>query len=819
MTELKTTVKNILKSNNEIKKEKASSKLDWLIGGVIYLIFLLCPVFFTGLVAQGIAFEKMMLFYFLVLIGVVVWAIKGILLGELDLKRTPLDIPFAFVLLFLSISTALSVSVKDSLVGSYGNSAKGLIAAIIFILFYYLVVNNINTRRIKGIFWSTIISGSIISIYSLLQLRGIFILPFQAIKNTAFNPIGSLTGLTIYLVTILPFFVVATTQVKEILPKLNSKIAVIFKVFLGLNILVILGILTLLNGFTFWPVAIVSMVIVTMFFLAKIIKVKENNISIPLLVFLALVILLVLGNFNLINMDLPAEISLSRQASMNIAKGAMLENPIFGSGPGTYYYDFSKFKEVNFNSSPLWNIRFESASGAVFEFLSTFGSLGSVAIIVAGLIALSIVFLTLIKNKERDVNSILLAAFASFASILLFAVLFAQDSSLVLVTVLISVFAVASALAIYPEKLKVVALTFRSSAKYALALAAIFLSVSACVVVLFTMGVKMYLADFYVEKALAMSDTNKKLTYLEKAVSLAPYQDSYYLLIANSYMTLANQAATEGKDQTTIGTDLSLAISKGQQAVNLSPNKAANNESMALIYENASFYARGVLDQADLLYKKEIELDPNNPVPNLRMALINMAKSNAEAKDEDKKYDVNEAIRRYDEAIAKKGDLAAAYYGKAIAYEKLGSIDSAIDQLKRANLASGNNVDYQFELGRMLFNRGVAQPNIAQNASQQIAEKDITPGQNGANDNLSVQPSSNSGAVITRNSDISEAEQIFLNIIAANDKHANAIYSLAVLYQKVGDGANVKKMVGKLLEVVTDQATLDTIKQQFRGYY
>lgn len=816
MAELRTTVKNILKSDN---KQNKPIKIDYLIGGIIYLIFLVCPLFFTGLVSQGIGFEKMMLFYFLVLSGIVLWAIKGIILGELDFKRTPLDIPLLAFLLFLIISTVLSVSVKDSLIGSYGNSAKGMVAIVIFILFYYLLVNNISHKRTKGIFISLLISGSVIAIFSLLQLLGVFILPFESIKNVAFNPVGSLTNLTIYLVTLLPFFVVGATQIKEIFPKLNKKLAFIFKIFLFAIILVYLAILTLLNGFTFWPVAIVGMVIVSMFFLSKIIKVRENNIVIPLLVFLVLVIMLVLGNFRISNMDLPAEVSLSRRASMDIAKSALLENPIFGSGPATFYYDFSKFKNISFNASQLWNVRFESASGAVFEFLSTFGLLGTIAVIVAALIALSVIFLTLIKNKEEEYNSVLLAAFSAFASILLFSVLFSQDSSLIILTVLISVFTIAVALDLYPEKLKVFSLSFRSSAKYALALAAIFLSVSACVVVLFTMGMKMYMGDMYVKKALLKTDPNQKLTYLERALELAPYQDSYYLIVANSYMALANQAANEDKDQATIGQNLSLAIDKGRKAVDLAPNKAANNESLALIYENASFYTRGALEWADNLYKKVSELDPLNPVPDLRMALINMARANTETEDSEKSYYINEAIRKYDEAITKKGDLAAAYYGKAIASEKLDNIDTAIEQLKRANLVAGNNVDYQFELGRMLFNRGVAQPNITQNASREIAENDIASEEGDEEDAISVAPTQSSGAVISRNSDINEAEQVFLNILKNRPNHANAIYSLAVLYQKIGEGSNVKKMVAKLFEVVEDQETLDAIKQQFRGYY
>ena len=95
-------------------------------------------------------------------------------------------------------------------------------------------------------------------------------------------------------------------------------------------------------------------------------------------------------------------------------------------------------------------------------------------------------------------------------------------------------------------------------------------------------------------------------------------------------MSKANQAAIGGRDQAAVGEYLGLALKKGKEAVNRSPNRAANNEALALIYENASFYTRGALMHAEDLYKKNIELDPTNPIPDFRTALINMARANAE---------------------------------------------------------------------------------------------------------------------------------------------------------------------------------------------
>lgn len=809
------------KSSRFTDLQASSTKgLDYLIFAAIGLIFFLIPIFFTGQVAQGLSFDKMILFYFLVLFGVVAWVTKGVILGELNIKRTPLDYPILAILVFYALSTFFSVSAKDSLIGSYGNSARSLVAILIYVLFYYLAVNNLTVQRIKTIFWMVIASGSLVTIYSLLQLKGWYILPMAFTKAASFNPLGSLSSLTQFIIIILPFLVVGTAQITEIFPKLKPLYALIIKIGLGIIMLGALLTLALLNGFTFWPVAIVSLVIVLMFFLAKIIKISTNNLLIPLFVFLFLIILLVLGNFSIMRMNLPAEVSLSRLASWDIAKASLRNFPLLGSGPSTFYYSFSRFKTPDFNSSPLWNVRFDAPSGAIFNELANVGPIATLALVVVVMVALSIIFLTLIKITSPGNNSIMLALFASFISAILIANLFALSNSLILYTIIISILAVSAALIMYPERFKTLKLSFRASPKYALALAAIFLCVSAGVVVLFTMGLKMYLADVYAQRSILAAQPQDKIDYLNKAIGLAAYEDPYYLTLANNYMSQANQAAVSGQDMGTVSDYLSLAIQAGRQAVDISPNNAANNEALGLIYENASFYTRGALEWAETYYNKEIQLEPNNPIPNLRLALISVARSNADTDEGDKKYDLNQAITRYDEALAKKNDLAAAYYGKAVADEKLNNVSDAIEQLKKANLIDQSNLDYRFELGRMFFNRGVTQPNLTQTASQQIAENAISPEEQATTgDEISVEKTTATGGVIKTNDDLTTAEQLFLSILVAIPNHANARYSLAVLYQKTGDLEKAKIMVKSLLNIITDEATQNVIKQQFPGLY
>ena len=510
-------------------------------------------------------------------------------------------------------------------------------------------------------------------------------------------------------------------------------------------------------------------------------------------------------------LNLPTEVSLSRKASYDIAKISLKKDPFFGSGPSTFVYDFAKYKGASFNASPLWNVRFDNPSGYLFEIAATVGGLGVLAIIIITLIALSVCFLTLIKAQRNESQSILLAMFSSFITLVIFSLLFSLNSSIILVSVLTAVLAVAMAITNYPEKFKNLNLSFRTSPKYALALAAIFLTLSAAVVILFTLGVKMYLADFYVKESLKNPDVGQKIVKINKAIILAPYQDIYYINLANNYMTLANQEAQGKRDQAIIENNLSLAIEKGKKAVEIAPNNVVNSEAMALIYENASFYVRGALEWAEALYNKNITLEPDSPTPYVRLALINIAISNTETDKTQQAYYVNEAIKQYDLGIAKKNDFGAAYYGKAIAYERLNKIDDAVDQLKKAVLLTRDNVDYRFELGRLFFNRGVTPGNLSQTATENITKGE------GAGQDLSVQ--GGQGSATAKNDDIKTAEQLFLSILQANPNHANALYSLALLYQKTNETDNVKLVIRQLLTVLTDQPSIDLVKKQFPGTY
>ncbi len=754
-------------------------------------VFFLIPLFFTGLTTKGIIFEKVILFYFLTLIGISAWLIKGVIDGKLSFRKTPLDLPILGSLIFFIFSTVLSVGRKDSLIGSYGNFGKGFLAFIFFALFYYLLINNIDKDKIKRLFFIFIASGSALAAYSFFQLLGIFIAPLGFTRSISFNPLGSPSALAVFLSIFLPFVAVAAIQLEKLLPDFRQRCRMGIRIFLGIITVLTLFSLLALKAFVFWPLAVIGPVAILFFLSMRIVKASVLGFSTVVGVFLVLVAFSALGRFNLMEFDFPAEINLSRGTSWEITKNALKENPIFGSGPSTFYYNFSKFKSADLNYSPLWKARFDNAAG-IFEILSDTGLGGALLLLVIALTFLSSSFVSLMRGEESREKIIVLALFSGIAPFLISAILFPFNIALTLILVAISSLLMGAAMEILSDDDKTFSLSLRPSPKYTLAFAAVLLSIGAGIIFLFIAGTKVLAADLYIRKAVLEKDPGKRMDFLKKSATLSPYEEFYHFELAGAYLSSVSREDISRDDAIK---NLALAVESGKRGLALSPNSAGYNETMALIYENIS-YVKGDFEPAENLYKKELELEPNNPFPYLRLALFDIARAGKEEGGREK-Y-IKEAIKKFDEALTRKNDLGEAYYGKAIAYQGLDDPDGAIGELKKALSVSGgeNRLLYKFELGMLYLKKGKAGQNAS--VSGKKGKQKLT---------------------YMRNEDINMAELIFKEIISEKPDSGDSYYNLAALYRDLGETEKSKETVNALLDILNDGAEKEFVKNEFEGSY
>jgi hypothetical protein len=72
----------------------------------------------------------------------------------------------------------------------------------------------------------------------------------------------------------------------------------------------------------------------------------------------------------------PREATLDQTTSWQVSLDALRAKPLLGSGLGTFFYDFSRFRKPDFNQNSLWQVRFDRPVSHLAELLATTGFLG-----------------------------------------------------------------------------------------------------------------------------------------------------------------------------------------------------------------------------------------------------------------------------------------------------------------------------------------------------------------------------------------------------------------------------------------------------------
>lgn len=365
--------KNVKEGYSENRESGTAAKLcGYIIRACIYLLAFLMPLFFLPFSNEIFEFNKQYLLCGLIGFAFLIWMIKMIVFEKkIEIQKTSLNIPIIIFLAVMALSTIFSVDKISSILGYYGRFSGSLLEILCLVAMYFLIVNNFSfsatTSRLLNYFLASlffVISIGFLSVFGILEkiLPKEIISAIPILASRTFNTIGgSLEVLSIYLI---------------------------------MAIVLILGML--------------------------IVQKRRAFLKIPLL--LAGIILLTIINFS--NFDfikqsenetiqqlsnLPREVILDKKTSFEITKEAINASPIFGSGLGTFSYDFSKFRPVGFNQSQYWAVRFDKAGSEILERLATTGILGFVVWIIIPIVFVIKLLGSFIVRKNKAVIPVFLA--------------------------------------------------------------------------------------------------------------------------------------------------------------------------------------------------------------------------------------------------------------------------------------------------------------------------------------------------------------------------------------------------------------------------
>jgi len=759
------------------KTSKTAQIFESVITFALVALFFGLPLFFTGATFQGIAFEKQMYFYLFLLIALVAWVSKGVTTGEMRIRRTPLDIPIALFWLVYVGGAFFSVDRWHSFWGFFGDPSRGALSVTALVLAYYLILSHFTMKRFRLIFGAFLLASFILVLWSFLALMNIHFLPASVEKFAPISLIGTLSTLATYLGLLIPLFLTALFALfREETPTTVGRKVLTGLLFLGL--ILTLFLLLALYAFVPWIVVLGGLSFFLIYILAQIVRPKEQWTWVPMLTFAVVLGFLMIGSNSLVRVPLPVEVSPNLNLSWQVAKESLSNHFALGVGPANYGYAFSLFRPLEYNLNSLYTLRFYQGTGIFFESLSTIGAIGTVLLLVLVFAFLSIGLYLLTHEKERNKiyslgfwTVIVMFSIASFISPI--------NGALLLICTLLSIVGLGILLLESGSEEKYLNLSLKAAPKFALALAFIFMVVSAGVAFVFVFMGKVFIADLSAGKAVriaAAAPSRDAAVLLTQAIARYPQEGRYYTRLGQEYISLANVEARKNeneRDVNTVATYVRQAVVSGETGRRLMPNDVMASESLALIYENGAVYASDALPKAEEFYRRASELEPKNPLFSLKLGQIKRALGDSKPEGAERTALYTEAKDLYGKAISEKENLAVAHYNLAIALARLKETDQAVESASRAISIDPKNLNYQYNLGVL------------------------------------YQLRSDGG-------DEKKAEDIFLTILKANEKLIDVRLSLGLLYENQGKRDEAIGEYQKIIDFIpTDaiEAVKDTREQ------
>ncbi len=688
--------------------------LGWIVDGCLAAILFLVPLVVSSWSVDPVDAPKQIVLVSLSLIALVAWFGQALCQQRLVIGRSWSHLVIIVSLIGYGVASYLSLDRYVSFVGRAGQMqwAFGTVCALA-IVYFLLSTTATSLKKLYSFLSVVLASSALVGIASLVQFFGIHPFGFLGAFTSApgFTFIGTINAMATYqaLALVLSVGIIIYGQRAPLATKIASWIALVTS-------------LACVIAVNYWPVWIALIFGLLILILSPLLR--RESIKNPLqlvipacLIFVSIGLLIFPTPFKL---NLSSEVSPSFQASFDIAQQELLTHPFFGSGPGTWIFDYSKYRSIAVNTSPYWTVRFEQGISTALTAIATMGLIGFTLWFVS---LLSLLFSAGVRIAKHEVND------EWNAGLILFAALVSLSILLCLTNATLSMFVLSAALlgciVALMEKRQIVWDTRRSVGRAAV-LSLTFLVTFVGSISLFWLVGQRAVAEAQASKAITGYTLNRPLPEvigpLEVSIRLNPWSDLAPRNIAQAYMLKAAQILNlpAGADRDKQVNDMiALALSASSRAIQLSPSNVENWASSAFILQALASTSQGADDQALKMFAEALTREPNNPVFYTEIGKIHLLRADTkqqliQSKDAQVKKDaqaqmateLDQAAQSLNQAIQAKPDYAAAHYAMALVYEREGRGKDAIQRLEQVLSIEPKNIGVGFELAILYYRDG-----------------------------------------------------------------------------------------------------------------
>ena len=770
-----------------------TSTFDKIIKVCISILLFLLPLWFLPVTSNVIELNKQILLGVLTSIILIAWL--GKLISQENVKWYK-GLVFYFFLAFVLIyglATIFSIKPYTSLVGLDTHLSRSFINVIYFFILFVVLVNYLAEKssqlKTEIIRFLTIflISSLLVTIFSIFQIFGLHIFPWAFTKSSAFNPIGTLTALGIYLALVLTLALGLLFSLRPTVSD-NKKERVLItslKVFLLVLSALSLFAIFLLNIRVVWIVVTIAMLILSGFILARRFMPQANQnlnwLAVPIVI-LALSIVFLMFKPILFNFNFPAELSLTNRGSLMVIKRTITEAPVLGNGPESFGFSYSLHKPENINQTAFWNLRLTNASSEIFSLIPEIGILGIFSLLALIGVFAFVVVKNFITGGFKKITELEIALFAGWLGLFITWFLYPQNTTLMFVFWLFSAFL----LALTFGKNDITEVNLRKSEKIAIGASFAFIVLVIVIIgLLYVQGTR-YIAEAEYQSGLNLINQgklNEGINRITRAIQINSYEDKFYRNLSQIFLIqqtqiLNNQELDQNQKTEQVQLAVSNAINAAVRATNLNRKNVANWIVRASVYRRLVNSVEGAADWAINSYKEAIKLEPTNPFIYTELARSYIDKANLilnRAQNEEDKKEANqfleEAVEAYNKAIEIKPDYAPAHFELAILYDRQGKTKEAIARMENSFQLAPRDSGVLFQLGVLYY----------------------------------------------KDSQFEKAKRAFASAVSINPDFSNARYFLGLLYDREGNKEAAIAQFEKIAELNPDNELVKKILENLKA--
>ncbi len=733
--------------------------------GALFTLVVVLPLAYVPWTYEPLEMNKQTVAIVLLVLAALAWLGESVAERRVVMKGEWL----LWVLLLFVLAPFLAAGTYDqlyvSLIGASGQEYTSILTIALMVLLVFLAPTVWSSARSQVWLWSSVlVVGGVVALSVLLSVLGVALPSFVGNANaTALYLLGiTLLGCTLWLTS--------RGGEGDVLP--SGAFGAVVRTSIVLTTLVTLYMLLAIDYTGLWIAALVGSVALFAFALVRASDFLHlGRFLLPMALFVASIIFLFLPG--IVRSPFVPEVTQTQRSAWAIATQTLSSHGmLFGSGPGTYGFDYAEFHSADINASDFWDVTFDRANSHIMTMVPTYGVVGTGLYMLFMLGVGCSSFGVLARSRSHEEWKLVVAPFVAWLALTAGQFLLPANMTLQFVYWLLS-----AVLLVHVAR-KIRQYNFAQSPRAGIVSAFAFMLLFAGLTMTLFVSALRYRAEIAFAQAVASDraggDLDNIILLLDRAATINSWNDVYYRNLGHALLLRTGELlATSDVDPARIQQFIAASLNAGKTATDLSSRNVVNWELRGSLYREVAPLVADADAFAISAWQEAVALAPNNPKEHVGLARAYVAQADRLAVVID----------------GEDADLAAA-----ASAERVTALTAAADALLTAQALKSDYTPAQYYLAQV-YER---QEKLADAVKSMETLKKNAP--------LDIGVAMQLGLLYLRQGKNDAAKAELERALSIAPNYANAHWYLASIYEQEGDIASAIAEVEKILVTDPDNA-------------